>query len=201
VLTAAVWLGALVAVAPGEAQAQAGGARLELGGQAVWLNSSEFGAADVGFGARFAWLPSRILGIEAEGSLYPGDFPDRGSFSRARSEGLFGVTIGPRLGRLRPFAKLRPGFVRFREPSDPIVCILIFPPPLACVLARGRTLMAVDVGGGVEVGTAPGTFVRVEVGDRLIRYPGPVFGPGRRAREDGFVGHDVRIAAGAGFRF
>jgi hypothetical protein len=174
--------------------------RVEIGGQVTAARSSEFDATDVGLGARFAWHPMEALGIEAEFDFYPGDFPDRNGFSRARTEGLFGVTIGPRFDRVRPFAKLRPGFLVFSEASEPIICIAIFPPPLACTLATGRTVLALDIGGGVEVFATPTTFIRVDAGDRVIRYPGPSFDSSRGVR-DAFLSHDFRFAIGAGLRF
>jgi hypothetical protein len=117
-------------------------------------------------------------------------------------EGLFGVTAGVAFGRIRPFARLRPGFVDVHESPAPFPCILIYPPPLACALSSGRTLFALDAGGGVEVALTPRTFVRVDLGDRLVRYPGPVFETDpRRIRERSFFGHDFRVATGAGLRF
>jgi hypothetical protein len=111
------------------------------------------------------------------------------------------VTAGPRLGRVRPFAKLRPGFVTFREAPQPIVCILIFPPPLSCTLASGRRLFALDMGGGVEVFATRNTFVRADAGDRPLKYPGPVFDKNRTAQQNGFFSHDFRFAIGGGLRF
>jgi hypothetical protein len=102
------------------------------------------------------------------------------------------------LARVRPFAKLRPGFLAFR--GQPVVCILIFPPPLSCVLAAGRTVFALDAGGGVEVFATERTVVRVDVGDRLLKYPGPSFHNGR-ATQQSFFSHDVRFSVGAGVRF
>jgi hypothetical protein len=135
-------------------------------------------------------------------NLYPHRFPDRQPFSRTRLEGLFGVTTGIGIGRIRPFARARSGFVDVREAPDPFPCIRIYPPPLACSLAAGHTLLALDLGGGAEIGIAERTFVRFDLGDRLVRYPGPVFeGAPRRIREHSFFGHDVRLATGAGLRF
>jgi hypothetical protein len=172
--------------------------RFEIGAQVVSIRSSEFDRADTGIGGRFSSHPIDVIGLEAEMTFYPGDFPDRSPFSRSRIEGLFGVTVGPRLGSVRPFAKLRPGFVTFR--GRPVACILIFPPPLSCVLAEGHTVFALDIGGGIELFAGPRTLIRVDAGDRLMKYPGPSFRDGRVAQDD-FFSHDFRMSAGAGVRF
>jgi hypothetical protein len=192
-------------VAAGLLHAAAAGAQptsFEIGGQVASARSGQFDAADPGFGGRVAWRPGPLVGLEAELNLYPREFPGTRPFSRTRVEGLFGLTAGVAIGRLRPFARLRPGFVDVREAPAPFPCILIYPPPLACSLAAGRTLPALDIGGGVEIATTSRTFLRVDLGDRLVRYPGPVFeGTPRRIRERPFFGHDFRLATGAGLRF
>lgn len=177
-------------------------ARLEVGAQVASARSGPFDAADAGIGGRVAWHPASLVGLEAELNLYPRSFPDRRPFSRTRVEGLFGATMGVTVGRVRPFARLRPGFVDLQEAPDPFPCILIYPPPLQCALARGRTLFALDAGGGVAITVTPRTFVRVDIGDRLVRYPGPAMEMDpRRIHRDAFFGHDFRVATGAGLRF
>ena len=175
--------------------------RFDAGAQIVAVHSSEFDSGDAGFGGRFAWHPIDLLGVEAEMNVYPRTFPSSRSagFSGGRVEGLFGVTAGPRFGRLRPFATLRPGFLTFRRRT--IACILIFPPPLSCQLAAGRTLFALDAGGGVEWFPTGRTLIRIDLGDRVLKYPGPSFRSGGRATQESFYSHDVRFAAGAGVRF
>ena len=175
--------------------------RFELGVQVTSALSSEFDRSDAGVGGRFSWHPRGPIGADAEIDFYPRNFPDRTPFSRGRVEGLFGVTVGPHLQRVRPFARLRPGFVTFREAPWPLACILIFPPPLSCVLASGRTLFALDVGAGVELFATRRTFIRVDAGDRLVKYPGPAFDSGHTAHAKAFFSHDFRLAAGAGLRF
>jgi hypothetical protein len=174
--------------------------RFEIGAQVATVHSSEFGANDVGVGGRLAWRLSPFVGVEGELSSYPGEFPNGRGFSSGRLEGLFGVTVGPSLGRVRPFASVRPGFAQFRAASEPLACIAIFPPPLSCQLAAGRTLFAVEAGGGVDVPATARTFVRVSIGDRLVRYPGPAF-TGGEVRDGGSFSHDFRFSAGAGWRF
>jgi len=171
--------------------------RFDAAAHIAVARSSEFDDTDTGVGGRFSWHPTALVGVDAEMTVYPASFPNANGFSRSRIEGLFGATIGPRLAGVRPFARLRPGFLTFR--GQPVVCILIFPPPLSCQL-DGRTVFALDLGGGVELFPAGRAVVRVDVGDRLLKYPGPSF-RGGRATQDSFYSHDFRLAAGAGVRF
>jgi hypothetical protein len=172
-----------------------------VGGHVAFVRSSQFDTTDTGLGGHISWHAIELVGIEAELGLYPRDFPDRPAVSRQRIEGLFGVTVGPRIGSLRPFVRARPGFVRYREAPEPFACILIFPPPLNCALASGHTLTAFDIGGGVELFPTGGTFLRVDAGDLLLKYPGPVIDLERRVRDEGFFTHNLRLAIGAGLRF
>jgi len=172
--------------------------RFDVGAHVAVARSSEFDDTDAGIGGRFSWHPVALIGVEAEMTVYPASFPNANGFSRSRIEGLFGVTAGPRLAAVRPFARLRPGFLTFRGQS--VVCILIFPPPLSCELARGRTLFALDLGGGVELFPASRAVIRVDAGDRILKYPGPSFRNGR-ATQESFYSHDFRLSAGAGVRF
>jgi hypothetical protein len=183
-----------------DASAQPGQPRFDAGAQIAAASSQQFEGSDFGVGGRFAWHPLSLLGVEAELDLYPGEFPEGRAFSRRRVEGLFGVTAGPRFDRVRLFGKLRTGFLRLDEAPGPLACILIFPPPLSCTLAAGRTLAVIDVGGGVEASVTARTFVRLDAGDRLTKYPGPSF-DAAGVRRDSFFGHDFRFAAGAGVRF
>jgi molybdate transport system substrate-binding protein len=176
-------------------------ARVEIGAQVASVRSSEFDATDTGFGGRAAWLPTAALSIEGEVNVFPSDFPRSGGFSGQRLEALFGVTAGPAFSRVRPFAKFRPGLLRIGEASGPIVCVLIFPPPLSCTLASGRTLAAFDVGGGLQVRAASRTFFRVDAGDRIIRYPGQVFDSQFNLRDSPFFSHDFRLTVGGGIQF
>ena len=198
-LATVVVLVAIVYARP--AAAQSGEPLFEVGGHLATAFSGEFDETDVGVGGRLSWHPTSRLGLEGELTIYPGDLGEQIAFSGGRLEGLFGATFGPRLGRVRPFAKLRPGFLRFQEAPEPIACILIFPPPLNCALAAGQTMFALDIGGGVEWFASDATFLRVDVGDRAVRYPSPVIDSNRDVRDSSFFGHDFRFTIGGGLRF
>ena len=190
-----------MAAAASSAHAQGVGQRtFAAGAHVAVVESDTLGDTDIGFGGRVTWYPTPAIGLEADVTLYPSEFPQPRAISRRREEALFGVTVGPTLGRFRPFLRLRPGFVHVAAAPAPIACILIFPPPLACVLASGHTLAAVDFGGGLEAALTSRTFVRIDVGDRVLKYPGPSLDRGR-ARDSGFAAHEWRLATGAGWRF
>ena len=200
-LATVIAIAGLMVACPDPAVAQSESASNRRGRSGIVGDLGQFDRADVGLGGRLAWHPTGLIGIESEISLYPRDFPDQVPFSRGRVEGLFGVTVGPRFDRVRPFARLRPGFLRIREAPRPYACILIYPPPLSCNLALGRTIAAFDIGGGVEISATRRTFVRVDAGDRLLKYPGPVIDNNRTRQDDSFFSHDFRFAVGAGFQF
>jgi len=162
---------------------------------------SEFDGTDYGVGGRFTWQPSAMLGLDADLTWYPSDFADRIAFTRSRVEGLFGATVGPRFNRVRPFAKAAAGFLMVGATPGAFACIAIFPPPLACALAGGDTLPAYEIGGGVEIDATSRTFIRVDVADRILTYPGPTFDSNFEVRDEGFNGHALRFTLGGGVRF
>jgi hypothetical protein len=162
---------------------------------------SEFEGNDPGVGGRFTWKPSSMLGVDADVTWYPSDFPDGFAFSGNRVEGLFGATVGPRINRIRPFAKASTGFLSVGATPRAFPCIAIFPPPLNCTLAGGDTLLAFEIGGGVELDATSNTFLRVDIADRVLKYPGPTFDSNFEVRDDGFLGHALRFTLGAGIRF
>jgi len=174
--------------------------RIAVGAHLLFARSSEFETTSVGIGGLVAWRPVPVLAIEATLGAYPAEFPGEGAFSSGQVEGLFGVTAGPSFERVRTFAKARAGFLAFRESSRPIACIAIFPPPLSCTLAAGRTLPALEIGGGTEIELTRRTFVRIDAADRILKYPGPAFSRGR-SFTDGFWRHDFSLTVGGGRRF
>jgi hypothetical protein len=187
----------LVAGAPAAAQS------FEAGVHCASARWSEFDGSDLGVGGRFTWRPMPIVGIDAELTWYPSEYPDsRAPFSDARIEGLFGVHAGPRLGPVRPFAKAAAGFLRVASPGEGFACIAIFPPPLACLLAGGATLPAYELGGGIEINSSSTTFIRVDIADRILKYPGPAFRFGlQELEEKDFLAGELRFTVGGGVRF
>jgi len=187
----------MLGIGAAELRAQSFAASVEFA-SAQW---SEFDGSDVGIGGRFTVMAGSLIGLEAEGVWYPSEFPDQISFSRHRVEGLFGVTVGPQLNRVRPFAKAAAGFLKVGATPGGFVCIAIFPPPLACLLAGGETLPVYEFGGGLEINASGRTFVRADLTDRVLKYPGPTFDEDFQIRDEGFFGHALRVTIGAGVRF
>ena len=164
---------------------------------------SEFDGVDRGVGGRFTWKASPRLGVEADVTWYPGEYPsDSIAFSGSRVEGLFGASYALLVDRVRPFVKGSAGFLRSSEAPEGFPCIAIFPPPLNCLMAAGHTMPAFEFGGGVDIDATGRTFLRVAAGARMLRYPGPSFQNGlREIREDDFWGAALRFTIGAGVRF
>ncbi|HSF14544.1 MAG TPA: outer membrane beta-barrel protein [Vicinamibacteria bacterium] len=162
----------------------------------------ELDATDLGIGGRIGYQATPLLGVEGELSFYPQDIPDRVTITSSRIEGLFGIKVGPRFDWLSVFGKARPGFVRFAGAGQPFACILIYPPPLSCLLAGGRTVLALDLGGGIELYPTDRSLVRVDVSDLLLRYPAPAINRDREAvTEDSFWGGNLKLTFSIGLRF
>lgn len=174
---------------------------IEVSAHVAAAQWSEFKGSDAGIGGRLTWKPSSLIGVDADLTWYPSDFPEGIAFTRSRIEGLFGATAGPRLNRVRPFARVAAGFLTVSPSPGAFACIAIFPPPLNCALAGGDTLPAYEIGGGVEIDAPSRTFIRVDVADRMLKYPGPTFDSNFEIRDEGFFGHALRLTLGAGIRF
>jgi len=176
--------------------------RFALLGQFAGATSSEFSGADLGGGALFAWHAAEFLGAEAEMNFYPKNLTAKGRvpFSRSRVEALFGISAGPRLGRVRPFGAFHTGFVKFQSPPTPIACPAIFPPILSCVLAQGEAVLATYIGGGIEAFPMPHAVVRLDLGDRLMHYPGASIDASGAVHNMAFYMNEFRFVVGAGVR-
>jgi hypothetical protein len=181
--------------------AQTDAPRFEVGAHFVSMQQRAFSTNDIGFGGRFTFYPITKLGVEFETSLFPKGLGKSVAFSGRRSEMLFGIKSGLRIGKFGFFGKVRPGFIRFSEASHPIACILIYPPPLECVIgAEGKTSFALDFGGIVETYPSRHFVIRADIGDTMIRFNGPAF-IGQRGLINNSNVHNFRVNAGAGLRF
>jgi hypothetical protein len=196
-----VALATLALLFPAAAAAQSGGGPFRLGMVGAFVSSSELDTSEAGVGVLLAWSPTPLAGVEAEVVIHPADMGSDPPFSSGRVETLFGLSVGPRLARLRPFAKTRLGIIRFWESPEPLACIAVYPSPVRCTLATGRTAVGVDLGGGVEVLPPGRMFVRFEAGDRLLSFPGPIISSDGTVHENGFFANDLRISVAGGLRF
>ena len=187
-----------VACLPGPVQAQA--SRADLGLQATFRRLSEFAEGEIGLGARFSYRVHRVVAVDGEVSFFPAEVGSP-AFTGSRREGLLGLRVGPRLGRRGGYLALRAGAVRFTEAPEPFACILIFPPPLECALAAGRTLPTVQATAGFETFPRKRLVLRVEAGDQLLRYPGPAFRPDGEIFENDRWSHNLKATVSVGLSF
>jgi len=97
--------------------------------------------------------------------------------------------------------RIRPGFLQVASAPQLVACVLIYPPLASCTIAAGQTMFALEFGGGVEVYTPGRTFVRVDVGDRMLKYQGPAIDNEHRAHDGDYYRHDFRLSFGGGWRF
>ncbi len=141
-----------------------------------------------GVGGFIVFSPLAWLGVDATTSLF---------FSEPIGGYAWQVLAGPRVGvswsDFAVFGRVRPGFVRFSERfgKPNIACILIFPPPAACLAPH--TNFSLDVGGTVEVPLNPSMLLRFDLGDTLMRFD-------RNDLGAEWV-HNLQFAAGVGWRF
>jgi hypothetical protein len=173
---------------------------LDLGLTASLRRSSEFEETELGLGARLSYRVHRVVGVDAEAGLYPADLGSP-AFASSRREGLVGVRLGPHLGKSGGYLALRAGAVRFTEAPAPFPCILIFPPPLECAMAAGKTVPTVQASAGFETFPGDRLVLRLEAGDQLLRYPGPAFRPDGQTFENDLWSHNLKATVSVGLRF
>jgi hypothetical protein len=185
-----------------DARAQTDPPKFSVGGHIVSLEQRAFSKVDCGFGSRFTFHPIASLGIEGEINIFLRDLGKPAAFSGSRTEALFGVKAGRRLGPFGFFGKLRPGFVRYGKAPRGMACIaiLIWPPPLECSISMGATNFALDFGGVIESYPSRHTMIRLDLGDTMIRFRGPASASVGRFKDD-FNVHNFQLNVGFGFRF
>lgn len=153
--------------------------KFEIGGQFSTLSTQTRSVSGLtisedrkqvqGFGGRFGYNATENIALEAELNFFP---RDRDLEAGRKLQGLFGVKAGQRFDKVGVFGKARPGFIRFeRGDYVPVgACIAIFPPPIGCFDPVGKTNLALDVGGVVEIYPTQNTLIRFDVGDTIIRF-------------------------------
>ena len=157
------------------------------------LHFGEFDATDLGAGLRGGYRFGKTFALDAELEYFPSEL-GRVPFSASRTAAQLRGRAGVVSGRWGVFAALAPGVVHFGAAPEPIACIAVFPPPLECQLAAGRSVPALGLGAGLELFASERLVVRLEVEDRLLRYPVAF-------RREHRVQHHFRAALGVGLRF
>jgi hypothetical protein len=194
-----------VFVRTASAAAQPADGNVEVGGHFAALRLSQFDTTDAGVGLHAMW--PIVTGLAVDGALtwFPGDDEfDADSFSaQSRMLGLAGLRVGTDLGRVMVYGRGRAGLLRFAE-QDNVACIAIFPVPLSCRLATGHTAFAGDLGAGASLGLGSDDRLqlRLEASDLIVRYDVDI--EVRRPNgevSDGFVGHNLLVQIGLGWRF
>jgi hypothetical protein len=188
-----------VLLVAGPAGAQTSDRRGDVSVQVSVRSLHEFDQTEAGFGARLSYRLSRWFAADGEASFFPSDL-GAADFSGSRLEGLAGVRLGPHFESTGVFLALRGGAVHFSQPPEPFPCIAIFPPPLVCAIG-GDTVPSVQVTGGFEAFAGHRWVVRVEAGDQLLRYSGPVLTRDREVIDEGFWSHNFKATASVGLRF
>lgn len=199
------------------ARAQAETPRVEIGAHfsLIRLPRPQFSALDTfqgvsaapGVGGRITFNFNKHVAVEGEINFFPKDLshvPGPGApnqtqlgltpISGQQTQGLFGVKAGIRSSRAGVFGKVRPGYMRFGQASEPVTCVTVFPQSFGCWLARGRTTFALDFGGVVEFYPSRHTVVRFDLGDTVVNFRGNF-----AARS--ITTHNLQFNAGVGFRF
>lgn len=149
---------------------------------------------DIGAGLRVGYHVAHAFTVEAELEHYPRGL-GRPTFSASRTAGFFRAKAGLRRSKWGWFATAGTGLVRFSAAPGPLVCIAVFPPPLECQLASGRTLPALGFGAALVVQATERLVLRLDLEDRLLRYPEPAF------LREGSWDQNPRFAVALGLRF
>jgi outer membrane protein with beta-barrel domain len=166
------------------------------------LDTFRGAGAAPGVGGRITFNFNKHVAVEGEFNFFPKDLlgapnpPQRRriSLSGQQTQGLFGLKAGIRSSRAGVFGKVRPGYMRFGQATESVVCVDSFRLPFAGWLACGRTAFALDLGGVVEFYPSRHTVVRFDLGDTVVNFRGNFEG-------SGLTTHNLQFNAGVGYRF
>lgn len=188
---------------PAQAQSDTTEKKYEVGGHFTALAPEDDSDVLKGFGGRLTYNVTNNFAVEAEANF----FPDNDEFSSGnKSQGLFGVKAGKRFSRVGIFGKLRPGFMYFERGDVRFTggagCSGPSPVPSSCFEVSGRTDLAVDVGGVLEIYPASRIVVRVDGGDTILRSGRQTTTiSGVTFERPAFTSHVFQGSVGIGFRF
>lgn len=186
------------------ANGQTEGGKVEVGASVTGTFLREIGTTDhgtgtsaSGVGGRLTYNFTRYISLDSELTLLPGNAATSGN----RVQALLGIKAGPRTDKFGLFAKVRPGFMYFR--NDPFERLVP-----ASNLLRRRPVSSiepvVDVGAVVEVYPSSAWIVRFDAGDTIIRFRKRLIRPtfdGPQIEAGGFTTHNFQGSIGVGFRF
>ncbi len=194
----------LIHLAVQPAYAQTPEKSIELGASVTGTFLREIGTTDhgtgtsaSGVGGRLTYNFTRYIALDSEISLLPGNSATSGN----RIQAQLGIKAGPRTDKFGVFAKVRPGFMYFR--NDPFGRVA----PGGNLLRRGSISSIepmVDVGGVVEVYPSSAWIVRFDAGDTIIKFRKRLVRPtfdGPQVEAGGFTTHNFQGSIGVGFRF
>lgn len=175
--------------------------RPDVGVRFVLTDYDQFDETDAGFGGDVSYRLADWIAADAQFTFFPDELGEPAAFSGSRLEGLLGLRVGHHFGSAGVYGAVRPGLVKFSEAPAPRPCILIFPPPLECSLAEGKSVLALNYGAGFEFHPGNRAVIRAEVGDLMLRYPGPAFDKDTEVFADHLWSHNLRATASVGIRF
>jgi len=178
-LTAAVLLLSLNVITA-RAQGRASGnetPRYEIGGQIFAFQGRGLGYG-FGAGGRFTYNVNEYVALDNEVDFF---LPDEGP--PYATEGLFGVKVGKRIGKVGVFAKARPGFQTGLYLNG-----------------RDRATFVMDVGGVVEYYPTRSFVIRFDVGDVIIPLHNNTLGYGSFNQRPGTT-HNLQTSLGVGIRW
>ncbi|HYE14353.1 MAG TPA: hypothetical protein VD968_07935 [Pyrinomonadaceae bacterium] len=170
--------------------------RMEIGGLFTAVNLEGFEETSKGVGARFAYNINRNFAVDAEASVMPsGRFGNRAFGDRA--QGFVGLKAGARNSRVGLFAKARPGVMFIGEVTSGFDCDRT---GFGQVCRPQHSQFALDLGGVLEFYPTPGTIIRFDAGDTLVRLrTASGFFGGRQSSTD--LTHNFQASIGFGYRF
>jgi hypothetical protein len=176
-----------------EARAQSGEPRVEVGGQFAFIHFRDLSSNDAGFGGHITYHLNTFIAIEGELNVFPGDKNSIDFFSGLsqggrKVEGLVGVLTGFRGDKFGIYGKFRPGFLHLgRDLAGD---------------KNGNTDFAMDVGAVVEYYPTRHTFLRLDLGDTIVRFPGSTVNVGGTLFSiPAAYSNNLQVNIGGGVRF